>query len=86
VALTPEQRTQRARLAAHTRWSQHDSVEHAHKMRAAFEQRFLDEVDPDRTLPEAERVRRAEQARKAYFTRLAYLSAKARTTRATEAS
>lgn len=55
-------------------------------MRAAFEQRFLDEVDPGRTLPEGERLRRAEHARKAYFTRLAYLSAKARKARAAEAS
>jgi hypothetical protein len=78
VALTPEQRIQRARLAAHTRWSQHDSVEHAHKMRAAFEQRFLDEVDPDRELPEDERYRRAEHARKAFYTDLAYRSARAR--------
>jgi hypothetical protein len=36
-----------------------------------FDQRFLDEVDPERKLPEAERQRRAEHARKAYFTALA---------------
>jgi predicted DNA-binding transcriptional regulator AlpA len=46
--------------------------------RAKFDQRFIDEVDPDRVLPESERLRRAEHARKAYFTRLALLSAKAR--------
>jgi hypothetical protein len=40
--------------------------------RAAFMKRFLDEVDPDRVLPEPERLRRAASARKAYFTRLAF--------------
>jgi hypothetical protein len=40
--------------------------------------RFEDEVDPDRTLPSDERVRRADQAKKAYFTRLALRSAQAR--------
>jgi hypothetical protein len=50
--------------------------------REAFEQRFLDEVDPDRTLPENERLRRAGFARKAYYTRLAIKSAQARRKRA----
>jgi hypothetical protein len=40
--------------------------------------RFLDEVDPDRVLPEAERLRRAEHARSAYFSKLALKSAQAR--------
>ena len=35
-------------------------------------------VDPEGVLPEAERIRRAEHARKAYFTRLALKSAQAR--------
>jgi hypothetical protein len=39
---------------------------------------LIDEVDPDRELPEAERFRRAEHAKKAYFTRLALKSAQAR--------
>jgi len=46
--------------------------------RAAFLKRFLDEVDPDRVLPEPERLRRAAAARKAYFTRLAYLASRSR--------
>jgi hypothetical protein len=78
TSLTPAERSLRARLAAHARHAKHDSHEHAKKMRAGFDKRFLDEVDPDRVLPEAERLRRAEHARKAYFTRLALLSAKAR--------
>ena len=40
--------------------------------------RFLDEVDPDRVLPEPERLRRAAAARKAYFTRLAFLASRRR--------
>jgi hypothetical protein len=70
--------TLRARLAAHTRWSKHDSVEGTAKARATILLRFINEVDPNRELPELERLRRAESARKAYFTRPALLSAKAR--------
>ena len=44
----------------------------------AFMSRFEDEVDPNRVLSEAERQRRAEQAKKAYFTRLALRSVQAR--------
>jgi hypothetical protein len=41
-------------------------------------EKFEDEVDPNRELPEAERAHRAEFARKAYFQRLALKSAQAR--------
>jgi hypothetical protein len=76
--LTPSERSQRARLAAHVLHSRYDSKELTRAARDKFEQRFLDEVDPDRELPEKERLRRARSARKAYFTRLAYKSAQAR--------
>ncbi len=46
--------------------------------RSKFDERFYNQVDPDRTLPEAERERRAGHARKAYFADLAFKSAKAR--------
>jgi hypothetical protein len=49
--------------------------------REAFLKRFIDEVDPDRVLPEPERLRRAAAARKAYFTRLAFLASRRRTKR-----
>jgi hypothetical protein len=42
--------------------------------------RFEDEVDPDRKLSEGERIRRAEQARKAHFVQLAFKSSRARQT------
>jgi hypothetical protein len=35
--------------------------------RAAFFQQFLDQVDPDRVLPERERIERAKALRKAYY-------------------
>jgi hypothetical protein len=40
--------------------------------------RFEDQVDPKRNLPADERERRAIAARRAYFARLAFNSAKAR--------
>jgi hypothetical protein len=40
--------------------------------RQAFLDKFLDEVDPDRTLPEKERAKRAESARLLYFERLRF--------------
>jgi hypothetical protein len=50
--------------------------------RAAFLSRFEKEVDPAGTLPLPERLRRAEYARKAYFSKLALKSALARRRRA----
>jgi hypothetical protein len=51
-------------------------------MRAGMTAKFLREVDPNNELPEAERLRRAECARKAYYLRLAMKSAQARSARA----
>lgn len=71
-----------ATVAANTRWSREDPAEQGRRMRAGFERKFLDEVDPERTLPEHERHRRAEAARRAFYARLALASAKARRDRA----
>ena len=79
--LSPKSRTLRGKVAAHSRWAHEDPTPQTAKKRLAFDQRFLDEVDPDRTLPEAERLRRAQSARKAYFARLALQSAEARRSR-----
>jgi len=79
--VTPAERTLRARAAAYRLHSLYDSRELTAKARAAFQDRFLREVDPDGLLPEAERLRRAECARKAYYTALAAKSARARRTR-----
>lgn len=75
---SPSERTLRARLAAHELHAKYDSRELTANARQTFLSRFEDEVDPDQTLPESERIRRAEHARKAYFTRLALKSAQAR--------
>lgn len=78
MALTPSERILRARLAAHVLHASVDSREHTKPARRAFMARFEDQVDPDRVLTSAERARRAEHAKKAYFTQLAFKSAKAR--------
>lgn len=68
-----------ARLAAHESWANtaDPSARTAPGRRAMFE-RFEHQVDPDGVLAPAERTRRAEHARKAYFARLALRSAQAR--------
>ena len=76
--LSPAERSMRSRIGAHKLHSLYDSTELTHAARAKFLDRFVDEVDPDRVLPEAERDRRAEHARKAYFAALALKSAQAR--------
>lgn len=77
--MTPGEKTLRARLAAHASWSKtSDPSARTKPGRDKFQQRFENEVDPDRVLSSAERQRRAEAARKAYFTRLALKSAQAR--------
>ena len=77
--LSPAQRSLRARIAAESQHAQ-GKTNTGPAREAAF-QKFLDEVDPDQTLPETERLRRAEHARKAHMTRLAYLSSRARSKR-----
>ncbi len=78
TSLTPEERTLRARAAAHAMHAQYDSRETSRLGREAFLSRFEREVDPYLELDPAERVRRAEHARKSYFAGLALKSAKAR--------
>ena len=78
VPLTPEQRRQRARLGAYAQQAAHDTRETTAQARQAFFSRFLQQVDPDGVLPEAERLRRAAAARKAYFVALSLRSARVR--------
>lgn len=77
-SLSPSERSQRGRIGAYLMHSRHDPRVTTAAARRAFSQRFLDMVDPDRVLPEPERLRRAEAARRAHFAQLAYLSARAR--------
>ena len=79
---TPEQRRLQARHAAYVMHSRNDNRATTAKARAKFNERFETEVDPNGTLPEAERKRRAESARKAYFAKLSLKASRARTLRA----
>ncbi|MFN2489400.1 MAG: hypothetical protein ABR529_06635 [Actinomycetota bacterium] len=79
--LDAAQRTLRARLAAHTRWSMHDRKAGTEAAREAFRSRFERQVDPQGILPLEERQKRAESARRAYFARLSLASARARAKR-----
>jgi hypothetical protein len=76
--LTPAQRSLRSRLAAYSLQAQRDSKETTQAARAAFLNRFEREVDPDGSLPPAERARRAQAALRAHMTRLALASSRAR--------
>lgn len=80
--MTPEQRTMRARIAALSRWAKESPAENATRGQAGLLAKFIDQVDPDRTLPEPERMRRAEAARRAHMVRLSLRSAQARAARA----
>ena len=80
--LTHGQRVLLGRLGAYTVHSRYDSSEIVRPAREAFMSRFERDVDPDGVLDPAERGRRADMARRAYFTRLAYLSARARARKA----
>ncbi|WP_206739195.1 hypothetical protein [Streptomyces sp. L2] len=88
MALTPEQRSLRASIAANVQWSKTaDRTAHTAPAREAFLSRFEREVDPEGVLPPQERAKRAESARKAYFQRLAFASSVARSKRrSTEAA
>ncbi|OEU86424.1 hypothetical protein DB35_10795 [Streptomyces abyssalis] len=72
----------RASLAAHEMWSNcPDRSARTARARAAFLDRFEDEVDPDRQLSAEERKLRAGSAMKAHFARLSLLSSRARAKR-----
>jgi len=70
--MTPSQRRLRAQVAAHTRWAHcEDRRAATAKASQAFLDRFERQVDPDGTLPPAERAKRALNARKAHMSALA---------------
>lgn len=59
------------RVGAHVAHSRHGGEVMTSKARSTFMARFEREVDPDNLLPPAERARRANHAKSAYFSRLA---------------
>jgi hypothetical protein len=81
MASSHTERVLTGRLGAYVVHSRYDSRELTKAAREAFRSKFEREVDPEGVLPVEERLRRAEMARKAHFTRLALRSAQARRTR-----
>lgn len=82
---TPSQRSLAARIAAHESWARTaDPAARTAPARRASLERFERLADPEGSLAPSDRSRRAEHLRKAYFTRLALASAKARRVRKTE--
>jgi hypothetical protein len=77
--LTPAERRLASQAGAHKSWMDtEDWSARTAPARAAADRRFERQVEPDGKLPPAERAKRAEQARRAYFKALAFKSAKAR--------
>lgn len=77
--LTAEQRAQRARIAALTRWSKESPAANAARGQAGLHERFRREVlAADPTVTEPELTRRAECLRRLHMQRLAFASSKAR--------
>jgi hypothetical protein len=73
-----------AQVAANARWSRSDGRAGTAKMRAAGPGHidyWIAKVDPDCTLRPAERQRRAEAAKRAYYSRLSLRSAQVRRAR-----
>lgn len=68
-----------ASVAANTRWAHEpDRAAATAKARQALADKFDREVDPDGTLDPAERAKRAANARRAFYQRLAIKSAQSR--------
>lgn len=77
--LPDSDRSQIAKIAAHTRWAKEkDRSAATQAARDALARKFEVEVDPDGVLAPEERAKRAESARLAHFQRMARASAQAR--------
>lgn len=73
------ERSLRSQVGAHTKWAAcEDRAAATEPARRALLDRFDREVDPEGTLPAAERARRADHARSAYFAGLALKSRRSR--------
>ena len=71
TSLTPAERSLRGTLASHQSWANTENrTERTAPARKALDEKFLDQAGGDPV--------RAESLRKAYYARLAFLSAKAR--------
>jgi hypothetical protein len=84
--LTPEQRSQRARIAALARWAKEDAAHMGHRGTAGLMRRWGAEVDEaaaanGEVLTPQQRLRRVETLQKLHMQRLAFNSSKARAAR-----
>ena len=78
-ALTPSQRSIRARIAANTRWSAEDGKANPQRAQAGLRAKFVREIrERFLELSTAEIERRADSAFRAHMSRLALKSSKAR--------
>jgi len=83
MPLTPQQRSRRARIAAHASWANStDRAGRTAPATIAFLARFERQVDPLGVLDPEIRARMASHARRAYMLQLAERSARARRKRA----
>jgi hypothetical protein len=79
MALTPEQASLRAEIAANEKWAREpDRAAATAKARRAFLAKLEAEVDPAGVLPPEERARRVESLRRAHMARMALKSSRAR--------
>lgn len=77
--MTPEQRSLRARVAAHHQWATtEDRAARTAAARRAADDRFHRLADPDGVLTVEQRGQRAESLRKAHYSAMALRSAAAR--------
>jgi len=77
--VTPEERRTRASIAADTRWARTpDRLGATAPARRGLIAKFEREVDPDGQLPPDVRTKLAENARRAFYKRLAARSVKTR--------
>lgn len=78
MPLDPAARTLRARIGAFALHAKHPIEATTRAGLDAANARFEREVDPDGTLPQAERIRRVAAARRAHMAKLAFRSRQAR--------
>jgi hypothetical protein len=87
--LSASERSLQARMAASAKHAKTDGQEATAAARAASpgsDQYWIDRVDPKRELTRTERVKRARNAKREHFTRMALKSAKARAARRADAA
>jgi hypothetical protein len=78
-SLTPEQRTMRARLAAHARWAREDPGPNVRRAAAGLLEKFRREILAEQgDVAEPELTRRAESRRREHLTRIAFEASRKR--------